>query len=338
MPSVVLPADPAPAIARMSLLQRRWQAWWLARHPRSDSATLTQRNIYILPTRAGWVFAGTMLVLLVASINYALSLGYLLTFLLAGSGIVSMHVTHNTLRGLGLHLRPPPPVFAGEAAPIEIALTSNARRARFGVALRLDQPEAAARTWSWVDVPAGAQVAARLLFVAPRRGLIPLPTVVVESRFPLGLFRAWSLWRPATPLLAYPAPQPHAPVLPAARASSGDGSARASHGEDFDGIRSYRRGDPIKRVVWKKAARAMETGGELVSRDSSASAVQQLWLDWAQAGAGGTEARLSRLTAWVLAADRAGVAWGLRLPDVEIAPQRGESHRHLALETMALWP
>jgi uncharacterized protein (DUF58 family) len=66
--------------------------------------------------------------------------------------------------------------------------------------------------------------------------------------------------------------------------------------------------------------------------------VQQLWLDWAQAGAGGTEARLSRLTAWVLAADRAGVAWGLRLPDVEIAPQRGEPHRHLALETMALWP
>ena len=30
----------------------------------------------------------------VASINYQLNLGYVLTFLLAGSGVVSMHVTH----------------------------------------------------------------------------------------------------------------------------------------------------------------------------------------------------------------------------------------------------
>jgi len=29
-----------------------------------------------------------------------LNLGYVLTFLLAGAGFVSMHLTHNTLRGL----------------------------------------------------------------------------------------------------------------------------------------------------------------------------------------------------------------------------------------------
>ncbi|MBK9362478.1 MAG: hypothetical protein IPM99_15800 [Rubrivivax sp.] len=52
------------------------------------------------------MFAPTLLVLLLASINYQLNLGYLLTFLLAGSGLVSMHVTHNTLRRLTLRLRP----------------------------------------------------------------------------------------------------------------------------------------------------------------------------------------------------------------------------------------
>ena len=56
-------------------------------------STLTQGNVYILPTRAGWMFALTLLVLLLASINYQLNLGYVLTFLLAGSGVVSMHVT-----------------------------------------------------------------------------------------------------------------------------------------------------------------------------------------------------------------------------------------------------
>ena len=53
-----------------------------------------------------------------ASINYQLNLGYLLTFLLAGSGVVGMHVTHGTLRGLTLHLLPPAPVFAGASAPL----------------------------------------------------------------------------------------------------------------------------------------------------------------------------------------------------------------------------
>ena len=52
------------------------------------------------------MFALTLVVLLLASINYQLNLGYVLTFLLAGSGVVSMHVTHGTLRGLTLHLRP----------------------------------------------------------------------------------------------------------------------------------------------------------------------------------------------------------------------------------------
>ena len=52
-------------------------------------------------------FALTLVLMLVASINYQLNLGYLLTFLLAGSALVSMHVTHGTLRGLTLRVKPP---------------------------------------------------------------------------------------------------------------------------------------------------------------------------------------------------------------------------------------
>ena len=68
-------------------LQRRWHAWWNARHPASDTLITTQRNVYIVPTGAGWLFAALLLVLLLASINYQLNLGYLLTLLLAGSGL-----------------------------------------------------------------------------------------------------------------------------------------------------------------------------------------------------------------------------------------------------------
>ncbi len=315
----------------------RWRAWWDARHPRRDTQALTQRNVYILPTRAGWVFALTLVVLLVASINYQLSLGYVLTFLLAGSAVVAMHVTHSTLRGLDLHLRPPQAVFAGEAATIECVLASTATRARHGIGLRLLEPGHAPH-WSWTDVAAGGQATVRLGFIAPRRGRLALPTVRLETRFPLGLFRAWSDWRPASLLLAYPRPERPAAPLPAARAiGSGSASARRSEGGELEGIRAYRRGDPLKLVVWKKAARALDTGGELVSRDTHSAVRHELWLDWTMTGALAPEDRLSRLSAWVLAAERNGADWGLRLPGRELAPAQGDVHKRNGLEVLALW-
>ncbi|RZT98012.1 DUF58 domain-containing protein [Rivibacter subsaxonicus] len=315
-------------------LRRRWRRWWEARHPRSDTLLLTQRNVYILPTRAGWLFAATLLVLLVASINYQLSLGFVLTFLLAGSGIVSMHVTHATLRGLALHLRPLAAVHAGDAAALEVVLASEATRPRYGVGLRLR--ESGQKQWIWVDIAAGGQSTARLSFVARHRGRVDLPSVVLETRFPLGLFRAWAEWRPASTLLAWPRAEAPATALPPARALGGAAASLPSRGgEEFDGVRAYRRGDPLKLVVWKKVAR---TGGsELIARDTRGSQRSELWLDWAATGSLAPEDRLSRLAGWLLAAERAGLAWGLRLPGTELAPGAGETQRRAGLEALALW-
>ena len=294
-------------------VRRRFRDWWQARTPRSDTLLLTQRNVYILPTRAGLLFGMTLVVLLLASINYQLNLGYLLTFVLAGAGIVSMHQTHATLRALTLHLHPVPAVHAGDAAPLAVVLTTPGS-ARFGIGLRLQT--APASTLTWIDVPAGGQATARLSFVLPQRGLHDVHALVAETRFPLGLFRAWAYWRPAAQVLAYPRPEDPPPGLPAASATPGG---------------------PPQLVVWKKAARALEGGGELVSREAGGSAHLQLWLAWEHCGGAAGEARLSRLAAWVLAAHRAGIDYGLRLPGLEIAPAQGDAHRRACLEALALW-
>ena len=67
-------------------VRERIRRYWIERLPLRDTTVLNQRNVYILPTRPGFMLGATLLVLLVASINYQLNLGYLLTFLLAGSG------------------------------------------------------------------------------------------------------------------------------------------------------------------------------------------------------------------------------------------------------------
>jgi uncharacterized protein (DUF58 family) len=182
-------------------LTERARAWFEHRLPRSDRQTLTQRNLYILPTRAGWGFGLTLAVMLVASINYQLNLGYALTFLLGGAALVSMHQTHANLRRLQLHLKPAAPVFAGEPATLEVVL-DNPGAERHAVGLGLYAARGA--DLAFCDVPAQGSATARLRVAPPRRGRHALPTLQVQTHFPLGLFRAWSVWRPAGELLVYP--------------------------------------------------------------------------------------------------------------------------------------
>ncbi len=308
----------------------RFQRWWQARIEPTDTTLLTQRNVYILPTAPGFMLAATLLLLLVASINYQLNLGYLLTFLLAGCAVVGMHVGHATLRGLSMHLIAPEPQYTGANAIISIQLNSTRKTARHGIGLGL----LGSGHWAWTDVPALGSAQVQVAFTPSQRGLQQVPTITAETRFPLGTFRVWTYWRPAARVLVYPRPEAHPPPLPPGepRAGSTQHSTPQATGE-FEGVRAYRRGDPLKLVVWKKAAKA----DELVSRDSQQAQRSELWLDYAQAGSLGAEARLSRLCAWVLLADTLGLDYGLRLPGQEIAPSAGEAHKRRCLEALALW-
>lgn len=336
-----LPRTPRHWLHALSPRQQ-FRRWWQARLPLTDTWLLGQRNIYILPTRAGLTFALTLVVMLLAAINYQLNLGYALTFALAGAGMVSMHMTHGTLRGLTLHLRPPASVFAGEAVLLEVVLT-NPGRTRHGLALRFESGAVAnpasvpgpQRGFAWCDVAAGGQQTTHLALVPPTRGWHAVPTLVVETVFPFGLFRAWTVWRPAARVLAWPRPEEGAPPLPASAATPGAESARrlVDDGGEFDGVRPWRRGDTMRQVAWKKVARS----NELVSRETTGSGRREVWLDWAQTSLGGTEPRLARLAAWVLAADRAALPYGLRVPGHELSPGAGATQRVAALDMLALW-
>ncbi|MFD1893945.1 DUF58 domain-containing protein [Ottowia beijingensis] len=322
------PATALPWWALRARASARVRRWWHDRLPLSDSLLLTQRNVYILPTRAGWMLASTLIVLLIGSINYQLNLGYLLTFLLAGSAAAGMVVCHGTLRGLRLHLLPPQPLFAGGLATLDVKLVNARRTPRHAIGVALLDTD----HWSWADVPAQGEATVQVSFKPARRGLHRVPTLTAETRFPLGTFRVWTVWRPAAQVLVWPAPEPMPPALPPGEPRSGAGlagGARASG--EFDGVRAYQRGDPMKLIVWKKFAKS----DELVSRDTLHMQRQELWLDFARVGGLDVEGRLSRLAAWVLLADEQGLDYGLRLPGIEIKPASGPAQRLRCLEALA---
>ncbi|MBQ9578022.1 MAG: DUF58 domain-containing protein [Ottowia sp.] len=312
-------------------LRARLRRWFMQRLPRSDSLLLTQRNVYILPTRAGLMLAFTLFVLLIASINYQLSLGYLLTFLLAGCATASIWVAHSTLRGLRLQMPAPQPLFAGALAALDVLLINERRTPRLALAVA----PYGTQNWSWADVPPQGRAQVQLGFKAARRGVHPVPPITVQTLFPMGAFRVWSIWRPAAQLLVWPAPERNPPPLPPGEPVAGSGIAAGARASgEFDGVRAYRHGDPMRLIVWKKFARA----GELVSHDAMQMQQRQLWLDFTHAGALDAEARLSRLAAWVLAAEAQGLDYGLRLPGTpDIPPDQGAVQRLRCLQALALW-
>jgi uncharacterized protein (DUF58 family) len=323
---------PSPALPWWAW-RARLRGWWIGRVAVTETLTLTQRRVYILPTQAGLLLAVTLTVLLIASINYQLNLGYLLTFLLAGCAAAGMAVSHHNLRGLILKIAPPQPVFAGRLALLEVRLINARRRPRLAIGLARHDVVSPPQ-WAWADVPGQGETTVRMSWLPPRRGVWPAPPLTAETRYPLGVFRVWTVWRPAARVLVYPTPEtPCPPLPPGAPVAGSDAAASARASGEFDGVRAYRRGDPLKWLAWKKYARS----GELVSRDMQTRQRQELWLDFARAGAqAAPEQRLSRLTAWVLAADAQGLDYGLRLPGQEIPPAGGPAQRSRCLEALAL--
>ena len=295
--------------------------------PEIAPVTLVQRRIFILPARQGYFFAFTLLVLLIASIQYQLSLGFLLTFMLgAMAGVAMLHTWRNLAH---LRLRPGrcDPVFAGETAHFSITIETPSRT-RFSIGVRRRDEEAV-----FDDVAAGEIAAISLPVVAPRRGLEKCGRLEIFTRYPVGLFHAWSYVDFDLGVVVYPRPDASAGSPPEHSRGSAEEGIPIAGDEEFNMLRAYRAGDAPKLIAWKALAR--EQG--LLTKEFSAMASSELWLEWDEARAADPEGRLSILCQWVLQAERFGQSYGLRLPGKVIPPGRGDAHRTRCLEALALF-
>lgn len=307
---------------------RQHIADWIfrARTPEEAPAVLTQRRIFILPTRHGYLFAFILLLLLLASMNYQLSLGYLLAFLLAAMGATGMLHTFRNLARLSISPGRAEPVFAGETAHFKLVL-SNVSLPRFSVAARRKDAEP-----QFADIGRGASSAIEIPAAAVRRGWLRCGRMEIFTHYPLGLFHAWSYVDFGSSCLVYPKPDPTAGALPLDASTSGAGATLIPGDDEFNMLRPYRPGDSPRQIAWKALAR--EQG--LLAKEFASTASSELWLDWERFGGMGAEERLSRLTWWVLEADRLGLTYGLKLPGKILPPAWGDVHRLACLEVLAL--
>ena len=329
-------------------LSQRIGDWIAARQrgPEYGDVLLDRKRVYILPTRAGILFGAALLSLLVGSINYALQMGFALTFLAASMALVSMYHTHRNLTRVMLRAHHADNAYAGDHLSFEIVLVNPTSAPRQALGLMLMPPRRRRKRTLFsreddgpvifVDLPATGSRHLSLALATRRRGARACPRVRIDTRFPLGLWQAWAYYTPPLRGIVYPAPEENAPPLPLALDGVvSNGVAASASGDDFAGVRPYRDGDPQKIIAWKLAARSDQLAVKLFEATAGA----DLLLDYDALPAKlPSEQRLARLARWVLEADAAHQRYGLRLPGSVIELNRGIEHRERCLVALALAP
>lgn len=304
------------------------QRFFVGEGPLHPPYLLTQRRVYILPTKLGLTFALLLFIMLLGSINYSNSLGYFLTFLLASLSVVAIFHTYNNLLKLSFGPAICKPVFAKEDANFVVQVNNLNRQTRFSVDTFTPQ-----HVTTSADINENCISTLTVKHNFKQRGLISLPRFTIESRFPFGLFRAWAHIQFDQAQLVYPRPSLDL-TLPIKSSGISEGKKQLDLGtDDFKGLRSYTEGDPLQHIHWKSFARHQI----LQTKEFSSTTSDELWLNWSDTTVTGVELKLSQLSCWLLLANKQNLTYGLRLPNLTIQPGHGQHHLDACLKQLALF-
>ena len=266
--------------------------------------------------------------MLMGAMNYNNNMGFALTFLLTGVAIVSIYHCHRNLAELYFHYRRATPVFAGSPIGFQFVIENRSTISRWQIEVGWDGHDKVCD-----ELEPNSQALVTLPLPTTRRGLVKPPRIQLSTRFPLGLFRAWSWVNMDISEVVYPQPDDRI----AAPLTGDPGVASTGHAsdgdDDFSGLRTYRLGDPPKHIAWKRFARTAE---KLVMEYHSGPE-DLTWIDWSALDEPDPERRISQMTRMIVDCDSVGRSYGLRLPGTELRPAGGPQHRHECLTALALF-
>jgi uncharacterized protein (DUF58 family) len=323
-----LGARQSPYQSLLHAWHARFLRWVVRRIPPARNVILDHQNIFIIPNKQGLGFLFMLGLMFIGAVNYEASLAFALVFLLLGMFVLSIFYTFRNLAGLHVSAVPGAPVFAGEQAEIVVIL--NRHGSRLYESVQLGFPGSRKLV---ADLVHEREQRPSVFVPATRRGRFSPGRMVIETVFPFGICRAWSLIDLNFTCLVYPRPvECDLDWLLASQLHSGNTTLTRGN-DDFHNLREYQRGDSLKHVAWKNFAR----GQGMYTKEYSTNVDNRIWLRWDMFPDLGLEERLSRLCYCVLKLDASGLDFGLQLPGVTIAPAKGSRHYARLLETLALY-
>jgi len=299
----------------------------LGDEPSHGPIYLGYRNVYILPTAAGFLYGTMLLLMLIASINYSNSLGYLLTFLLSSIVLQSIILTYRNLCRISIDVSAVEPTFAGTEAKIHL-LVNNSGPEKYSLCANISEKEPVL-----FDIPALKTSRIVLHESATRRGWLNISSISVQTRYPLGLFRAWAYANIDSKMLVFPMPDGQRLMPSRQNYSANQFGDRGFGVDDFVGLRLFRNGDSFRHVHWKACAHTEH----LLTKQFGGDRSNEIWLDFRDFPTLPLEKRLSQLCRLILDAEKEHLDYGLWLPGTQLKPAKGDSHRFQCLKALAVF-
>ena len=307
---------------------RRFTSWLDRRIPPGQRITLSQSNVFVFPTRSGFMFGGLLFILTLGAINYQNSLVYGVAFLLGSMFIITILYTFRNLSGLSIELAQANSGFVGEDIEFSVRVDRPQGRGREGI--QIGWPDGFKQ---WVEIFDIEASVVDLYVNAEARGWLTPGRLLVETYYPLGLLRAWTWVDINARGLVFPKPIFQDALNTQSSKHRDDGVLIDPVGsDDFVDIREYVPGDPIKNILWRAYARS----DDLVVKRYASYVEPRLWFDFSDLH-GGVEEKLSRLTGLALQATRSEREFGVRLPGLKISPGQGPAHLDHVLRELALY-
>lgn len=309
------------------LVGRRLLDQWIQRRARVIPPINVQyRQVFILPTRFGWMLGLLMFGMLMGSLNFNNNLGLLTTFIVAGLALISMLMAYRNLRGIRIHRTSAEPVFAGQPMTLNVTFINEQEQARPGLELLTGKARAD------FDLPPASLEEVGIRIATHQRGWLKPDRLRLQTSHPIGLFEGWTWFWCERPVLVWPRPAEHPPPLPSGHDREQGRQQRSEpNGEDFFSLRNWQSSDPLHRIAWKASQRHQT----LLSREFRAEQSEHLALDLAHTPGRDLEERISNLAAWVLQAEREHLNWTLKLGDIPHGPGSGKAHCHYCLRLLA---
>lgn len=328
-------------------LATRWQqridSWMSRRAPRAKRVQLSNKNIYILPSRQGWLLCAVLVVMLLAAINYQNSLLFGLCFWIGSTFAMVIWHTWKNLAQLQLEAMPLVSGFSGERVPVPLKLTAKSQsHLRLEISWRSLEGEDVVPAPVIVNLASESSETLSLPFEHASRGYAVTPRIVIASVYPLGILRAWSIIDLDQPVLLYP--KPVYGVAPNEQAFIDDSEATDDNepqkpetgGSDFYEINPYRRGDSLNRIDWKRLAK---TGEKVTKNFASQSTRAERELNYERFSHLPVEQAVSAMTGWVVEWSKAGLPFKFQLGELTIEYVEGENSAEViqCLTALALY-
>lgn len=310
--------------------QQKFSDWLDQRTPAADTHFLMRKNLYIFPSKRGFIFLMIIAVLWLIGTNYQNNLILGLSFLLLSLFLVTILHTYMNLAGLELHYKGVKPSYVGDEIFFRFDLCNSKKNATENLEIAW-QSSLQDSVLTVVEEKAIASVMVPIL--SSKRGCLRPGRMLVQSYYPLGLFRCWTWLNWHAIAVVYPSPKEVLLSPSTVSGDDGDGTHPTKGGDDFNALNEYRPGDSIKHIAWKTFAR--DQG--LYTKEFSQNVSRELWLDFDAVESADTETKLSALCFWVNKYYQLDENYGLVMPGVRLEPNKGENHRAEILERLALF-